>query len=191
MSGTGLVVPILDNDDQRCITSCQDIGRSAISSALCAESSSSGVGASIRNLTFPMVLTFYPPPVNRDTSAFEWFAALLADLETHFTGDLLRINTYITSAMKQEQMYNIALNDVGAVFDPLTNLRSRTHFGRPDFANIFGKIRDAVEAGTYLAGLEASLKPTVSVFYCGPGALAKDLKVKAMDARSKKVDFKF
>lgn len=131
-------------------------------------------------------------PVNRDTGAFEWFAALLKELEQNvFTGDLLRINTYITSKMEEDQMYNIVLNDVGAPYDPLTNLKSRTHFGRPDFSTIFSSIRNGIEAGTYLAGIESSLKPTVSVFYCGPGALAKDLKVITNKAKSKHVDFKF
>lgn len=88
-------------------------------------------------------------------------------------------------------MYNIAIQDVGAAYDPLTNLRSRTHFGRPDFTTIFAAIRDGIEAGTYLPGSESSLKTDVHVFYCGPGALAKDLKVKAQKAQSKRVGFKF
>lgn len=130
--------------------------------------------------------------VNRDTGAFEWFAALLKELEQNiFTGDLLRINTYITSKMEEDQMYNIALNDVGAAYDPLTNLKSRTHFGRPDFPSIFSSIRRGIESGTYLAGIESSLKPTVSVFYCGPGSLAKDLKIMVNAAKSKQVDFRF
>jgi len=130
--------------------------------------------------------------INRDTGAFEWFAALLKELEQSvFTGDLLRINTYITSKMEEDQMYNIALNDVGAAYDPLTNLKARTHFGRPDFPAIFSSIRSGIESGSYLAGIESSLKPTVNVFYCGPGALAKDLKVMVAAAKSKQVDFGF
>ena len=88
-------------------------------------------------------------------------------------------------------MYNIAIQDVGAAYDPLTNLRSRTHFGRPDFPAIFGAIRDGIEAGTYLPGAESSLKTNVHVFYCGPSALAKDLKRKVEQARSPKVGFRF
>lgn len=88
-------------------------------------------------------------------------------------------------------MYNIALNDVGATFDPLTTLKSRTHFGRPDFATIFKSIRQRIEDGTYLPGTESSLKTTVAVFYCGPSVLAKKLKVHVSAAKSKQVDFKF
>lgn len=104
---------------------------------------------------------------------------------------MLRINTYITSKMDEDTMYNIAINDVGAQYDPLTNLRSRTHFGRPDWDHIFGSMRNSIELGAYLPGIESTLKTTVSVFYCGPAALAKDLKAKTQQAKSSTVDFKF
>ena len=116
---------------------------------------------------------------------------MLKEIENTFEGDLVHINTYLTSKISEDQMYNIALNDAGAEFDALTNLRSRTHFGRPNFVQIFASIRTGIEAGTYLPGSESSLKTTVSVFYCGPGTLAKDLKPKVNDAKSKHVDFKF
>ena len=104
---------------------------------------------------------------------------------------MLRINTYMTSKMDEDTMYNIAINDVGAAYDPLTNLRSRTHFGRPDWKHIFTSIRSGIEGGGYLPGSESSLKTTVSVYYCGPGGLAKDLKIKVNEAKSKTVNFQF
>ena len=129
--------------------------------------------------------------VNRETGAFEWFSALLKEIESSFSGDLIRINTYLTGRVDEAMMYNIAVNDVGSTYDPLTNLRSRTHFGRPQWNSIFAAIREGIEAGTYLPGSESSLTTNVHVFYCGPGALAKDLKRKVEQAGSPKVGFRF
>lgn len=53
------------------------------------------------------------------------------------------------------------MNDAGADFDAITSLRSRTSFGRPNFAQIFGSIRDGIASGRYLPGSESSLKPNV------------------------------
>lgn len=58
-------------------------------------------------------------------------------------------------------IHNIVINDVGSEFDALTDLRSRTQFGRPDFPNIFKGIREGIESGQYLVGKESSLKTTV------------------------------
>lgn len=35
------------------------------------------------------------------------------EIEQNLSGDLVHINTYITAKMDEDQMYNIALNDVG------------------------------------------------------------------------------
>lgn len=60
-------------------------------------------------------------------------------------------------------MFNIAVNDAGAEFDPLTLLRTRTMYGRPDWKSIYSNIRMAIENGGYLPGREASLKTSVAV----------------------------
>jgi NADPH oxidase 1 len=60
-------------------------------------------------------------------------------------------------------LWNIAVNDAGAEYDPLTLLRTRTMFGRPDWKSIYGRIRQAVESGQYLPGSNAQLKNTVGV----------------------------
>ena len=44
-------------------------------------------------------------------------------------------------------LWNIAVNDAGAEYDPLTLLRSRTMFGRPDWKSIYSRMRQAIEAG--------------------------------------------
>lgn len=60
-------------------------------------------------------------------------------------------------------LWNIAINDAGADYDPLTLLRSRTMFGRPDWMSIYGRIKQAIEAGQYIPGTSAQLKTRVSV----------------------------
>jgi len=60
-------------------------------------------------------------------------------------------------------LWNIAVNDAGAQYDPLTLLRSRTMFGRPDWNAIYGRIKQAIEGGQYLPGSNAQLKTRVGV----------------------------
>ena len=60
-------------------------------------------------------------------------------------------------------LWNIAVNDAGAEYDPLTLLRSRTMFGRPDWKAIYGRMRQAIESGQYLPGVNSQLKTKVGV----------------------------
>lgn len=117
---------------------------------------------------------------------------------------------YLTGKMDEDTITNIAINgkrasglvlnwyltpvlcsDAGGDFDALTELRSRTHFGRPDFPAIFNNIRDKIEAGSLVPGTESSLRTNVGVYYCGPGVLAKSLKVQTQAAASDRVKFSF
>ena len=60
-------------------------------------------------------------------------------------------------------LWNIAVNDAGASYDPLTLLRTRTMFGRPDWSSVYGKMKQAIEMGRYLPGSNAQLKTRVGV----------------------------
>lgn len=60
-------------------------------------------------------------------------------------------------------LWNIAVNDAGADYDPLTLLRSRTMFGRPDWKAIYSQMRQAIESGQYLPGATSQLKTKVGV----------------------------
>lgn len=60
-------------------------------------------------------------------------------------------------------LWNIAVNDAGAEYDPLTLLRTRTMYGRPDWKAIYGRIRMAIEAGNYLPGHNSALRSRVGV----------------------------
>ncbi|GAA6014238.1 hypothetical protein JCM8202_005203 [Rhodotorula sphaerocarpa] len=129
----------------------------------------------------------------RDSHSMSWFNSLLRQLEQAQTDpDFLRISLYLTQRVPSSMLANIAVHSETADgTDTLTGLSARTHFGRPDFAVLFAKLRSAIEMGSYLPGRESSLKTTVNVFYCGPNALAKDLKANTKSANSKDIRFIF
>ncbi len=157
--------------------------------------------------------------VCKEIGSFEWFQTLLSSLEaqsngapalfpvtgggaknnnnnnsknmhTH-PGDFLRIHTYLTQRLDLDTAQNIVLNSVGADKDPLTELRARTHFGRPDFARLLAAMRDGILDQTYIAGLEGTLRTHVGVYFCGPNAAARDIKRACRTARCEEVNFSF
>lgn len=79
------------------------------------------------------------------------------------SANFLRINVYLTQKIDENMMWNIAVNDAGAEYDPLTLLRSRTMFGRPDWQSIYGRMAQAIEAGQYIPGSNSQLKTKVGV----------------------------
>ncbi|KKY39228.1 putative nadph oxidase [Diaporthe ampelina] len=137
----------------------------------------------------------------KDTNSFEWFQTLLSSLEQQSTEaaripgssgvEFLKIHTYLTQKLDQDTMNNIVLNSVGAEVDPLTELKSRTNFGRPDFSRLFTTMRDGILDRSYLNGLEGSMRTTVGVYFCGPSAAARDIKKACKAATVREVDFRF
>src|SRR5882757_5491465 len=105
--------------------------------------------------------------------------------------NFLRINVYLTQKIGEDMLWNIAINDAGADYDPLTLLRSRTMYGRPDWKLIFGKMRETIDNGSYLPGSRSQLKTTVGTYFCGPGALAKAIKRATEEATTDTVRFTF
>lgn len=174
--------------------------------------------------------------VCRDAPSFGWFQSLLQEVEAAqadrkssspiyysrsrsqcvliyaaFSANFLRINVYLTQKINEDMMWNIAVNDAGAEYDPLTLLRSRTMFGRPDWNGIYGRMRQAIESGQYIPGSNAQLKTKVAVsllphstgyateglltfvqtYFCGPGALAKAIKEATLAHTCSTVEFSF
>lgn len=128
----------------------------------------------------------------RDTPSFGWFQNLLQDVEAaQVDPNFLRINIYLTQKIGEDMLWNIAINDAGAEYDPLTLLRTRTMFGRPDWKNIYMKMRMAIELGHYLPGHSNQTKTTVGTYFCGPGSLAKAIKQATVEATSSTVNFTF
>ena len=77
--------------------------------------------------------------------------------------NFLRINIYLTQKISEDMLWNIAVNDAGAEYDPLTLLRTRTMFGRPDWKSIYGRMSQAIQSGQYLPGTDSQLKTRVGV----------------------------
>ncbi|KAI9142397.1 ferric reductase NAD binding domain-containing protein [Paraphysoderma sedebokerense] len=98
----------------------------------------------------------------RDKEAFEWFQDLLVALETEELENFLEINTYLTAPLKPNEIRNVILN-TGNKKDAVTGLKSPTLFGRPNFDDIFEKIRTCHQ-GT-----------DIGVFFCGPKVLSGTL----------------
>ena len=148
--------------------------------------------------------------VCRDTTSFEWFQALLSSLESQslaMTGpdgdsdnnsndaEFLRIHTYLTQRVDADTAQNIVIHSVGTDKDPLTELNSRTHFGRPDFRRLLVGMSDGIREKRYLGGLtgprRAHGRTDVGVYFCGPNVAARDIKKACREATSGDVRFRF
>lgn len=97
------------------------------------------------------------------TVSFSWLAMCFLIIEYSSIANFLRINIYLTQKIDENMFWNIAVNDPGAEYDPLTLLHTRTMFGRPDWNSIYRRIRDAIEIGRYLPGCSAQLRTKVGV----------------------------
>ncbi|RHZ81808.1 hypothetical protein Glove_117g576 [Diversispora epigaea] len=128
----------------------------------------------------------------RDIGSFEWFQSLLKTLEaTQMQQGFLKFHIYLTSKLRESTIQNIIINDVSGSYDPLTDLESRTHYGRPNFGEIFNRLKAAIENGKYLPGKERDLETKVGIYYCGPPPLAKQLKRECKEANTVGIKFNF
>nr|KAJ3405144.1 hypothetical protein HK105_003795 [Polyrhizophydium stewartii] len=118
----------------------------------------------INNPTRPVPLRkVYFYWVSRDVDAFEWFQDLLSTIEEENIDNFLEIHSYLTQKLKVNDVKNILINDGEDGRDAVTGLRARTHYGRPNWDQIFGGIRDRHRA------------TDVGVFFCGPKVLSSAL----------------
>ncbi len=139
--------------------------------------------------------------VCRDTTSFEWFQALLSSIEGqsladihspgHAGSEFLRIHTYLTQRLDIDTANNIVLNSVGMEKDPLTELNSRTNFGRPDFDKLLKAMRDGILNQSYVGTFDRRLTTEVGVYFCGPNVAARDIKKACKGATVPEVNFKF
>jgi NADPH oxidase 1 len=120
--------------------------------------------------------------------SFEWFQTLIYNLENEViqtphdkkyglenVTPFLRVHNYLTAKLDASTVQNIMINDSDSISDPVTGLKSRTHYGRPNWKTMFTGMRDGIERGTYIRGL-AGMQSKVGVYFCGPSVLAKSLK---------------
>ncbi|EFX75389.1 hypothetical protein DAPPUDRAFT_323294 [Daphnia pulex] len=115
--------------------------------------------------------------INRDQRSFEWFVDMLSQLEMEQTDvggvldRFLDLHMYITSALKKTDMKAVGLQMAFDLLyakdkrDLVTGLKTRTNAGRPNWDKVFQKLVDED-------------KGKVTVFYCGPPQLAKELRKK-------------
>lgn len=68
--------------------------------------------------------------VIRDYGTAEWFHSLLHAIEEEDTQNRIEITIYLTAKIKEDDINNIIVQDVGAEKDAITSLRAPTHFGR-------------------------------------------------------------
>ncbi|KAJ6629341.1 NADPH oxidase [Mycena sp. CBHHK59/15] len=118
--------------------------------------------------------------VIRDFNTAEWFHSLLHAIEEQDSQNRIEINIYLTGGVKEDDINNIIVQDVGAEKDAITTLRAPTHYGRPNWDKIFTSLG------------QKHPQSDVGVFYCGPNALAKTLQEmsnKQSDPRSARFFF--
>jgi len=101
--------------------------------------------------------------VIRDYGAAEWFHSLLRAIEEQDTQNRIEINIYLTAKIKEDDMNNIYVQDVGADKDAITSLRAPTHYGRPNWDRVFGSLT------------EKHPDSDIGVFFCGPKVLSNTL----------------
>ncbi|KAF9238932.1 NADPH oxidase B [Melanogaster broomeanus] len=109
------------------------------------------------------LLKVYFTWVIRDFGTAEWFHSLLQAIEEQDTQNRIEINIYLTAKIKEDDVNNIIVQDVGGTKDAITSLRAPTHFGRPNWDRVFSSLGDKHP------------ETDVGVFFCGPAALSKQL----------------
>lgn len=116
--------------------------------------------------------------ISRDKNSFEWFSEVLAALEHENLNNFLEIHTYLTGNLSVDEIRNV-MYGMDEDADQITGLQSPTHFGRPNWTQIFDELA-ARHAGT-----------EVAVFFCGPAVLSKELYRQCVSHTSTKTKTKF
>ncbi|KAL4079010.1 NADPH oxidase B [Scleroderma citrinum] len=101
--------------------------------------------------------------VIRDFGSAEWFHSLLKAIEEQDIQNRIEINIYLTARVKEDDVTNIIVQDVGAEKDAITSLKAPTHYGRPQWDKVF------------LSLVDKHPETDVGVFFCGPPPLSKQL----------------
>jgi predicted ferric reductase/Ca2+-binding EF-hand superfamily protein len=121
--------------------------------------------------------------LNRDRYSFEWFAALLSELERIDGAGVLEASTWMTGGHAGSTAVALELAREAAMAagdrDVITGLRTKTHMGQPDW--------DATLQG--IARLHAPER--VDVFFCGPPGLGAIVRRAARRAGMRFRDEKF
>lgn len=135
--------------------------------------------------------------VNRDHKNFEWFLNILREIEDEQEKYLssnpnekrfLDIHLYFTAIKNEHNIGNAPLDLISRVWeqvagqDIFTTLKSRTRVGRPDWSEVFGQL---------VTGEGASKPNDISVFFCGPPAMARNVENECASYRIRFYEEKF
>jgi NADPH oxidase len=104
----------------------------------------------------------------RSTEDFSWFQSLLSELEQE-SANFLDIQIYMTGNLQSDSLNNITIQ-ADQKFDSVTQLRTPTFFGRPNFHHILHTVRALAITDPNREDLEAG------VFFCGPLAVRHALR---------------
>ncbi|KAK5580014.1 hypothetical protein RB653_000026 [Dictyostelium firmibasis] len=98
--------------------------------------------------------------ISRQKNSFQWFTDVLAELENDERIDsILEIHIFLTGALELDDYAKIK----NAEKCHITNLHTKTLFGRPNFRSIFNQITQLHQ------------REKVGVFYCGNKTLGKNI----------------
>jgi predicted ferric reductase/Ca2+-binding EF-hand superfamily protein len=110
--------------------------------------------------------------LNKDQYSFEWFAALLAELEKSDQKGLLDIHLCMTAGRSGVTAMGLEIArqvmKAAGRSDLITGLRTHTHMGAPDWEVMLGTIA------------QQHRPAKVDVYFCGPPGLAKIVRVVAL-----------
>lgn len=153
----------------------------------------------------------------RDLTMFEWFQSLITSLndqslalESSDRSIRVHCHTYMTGPSDAGQSANnqkeeTMINDIGisSTVDtqdgvpPYSSVKNsehnNVHTGRPNFKAIFRDIKDSLDIGTDNNNTRGRLrgKYQIGVNFCGPKAMAREVRLACADATSEDIRFRF
>jgi NADPH oxidase len=115
--------------------------------------------------------------VCRDMQDIACFQSLLYTMEENIPASFVDSQIYLTGKLGSTDIANIMYNESNDKFDQITQLRSKTLFGRPQWEKIFESIKDEINP--------VKKKNEVGIFFCGPPVMGEALKKQANRSSTK------
>ena len=125
--------------------------------------------------------------INRESEAFSWFKSLLAELERCFLSSELEIHTYLTGNLPKDYIKSIFINDRNSI-DPVTDLKSKTHYGRPNWKTVFADVYKQLDRNPAVTNFDG-MPLQVGVFVCGNKLMAKAVAEQCLENSHKTIQF--